>query len=336
MKKIWLIIIIAIAAGLLLSIIGISLGASRTLYLDTTGFYVDSSGETKITETLDEIKNIRIDAGSSDIEIVIGDTFGIDLYGNNLEWLWSYENGSLVIWHDKGTRFQIMNINIFPPYNNNYVRVYIPEDAVLDFVTVIAGSGDIKINGVTTDSITASTRTGEVKLNNIISEHIQVEMSSGNLVSENINTRSMVYNNSTGDGIFKTVNAETIMIQGRSGDLRFTDCLFDEIGIINTTGSIHATNLTSMRASINNRSGDIRLSGTFTGESIIQATTGDIVISTSLGREEYSYDISLRTGSITFDGERLRDQSAVTSGNTAENHMKLTTTSGDIKVEFAR
>jgi len=44
MKTVWKIIIISIIVGIILSITGLTLGASRSLYLDKTGVHVNNKG----------------------------------------------------------------------------------------------------------------------------------------------------------------------------------------------------------------------------------------------------------------------------------------------------
>ena len=43
MKKIWIIILLCIAVGLVLSVIGLATGASRSLYWDRAGIHISES-----------------------------------------------------------------------------------------------------------------------------------------------------------------------------------------------------------------------------------------------------------------------------------------------------
>ena len=335
MKTIWKIIIITITAGLILSIIGFSLGASRVLYLDRTGVRTSGSGVSQITEmNLGNFKNIYVDVGLSDVELINSDRYGIDLYGEDMEWIWTIEGDLLRITHNRSSRVQIMSIDFFQS-ERNYAKIYIPENVDLETVTIKTSSGDIKLGSFTADKVEVTNSFGKVDLSNITSNQLKVDLSSGNFTGLNISTGSLVYNNRFGDGRFQSINAGSLKADSSSGDLQLTDCLFTEASISNSFGKITANGLTSTKSNIQASSGNIVITGDFTGETIVHADFGDIKLTSSRSREEYSFDISVRFGSIRFDGEKFGDQASITSGSTLENHLKITASSGDIEVNFA-
>jgi len=157
MKILWKVIILSIAVGLVLAIIGFFTGASRTLYLDRRGVHVSGSGISHITESdMESFKNIYIDAGFSDVVFVISDHYGIELYGNNMEWRWTLENDALGITYESSTRFQILHID-FISKERNYAKIFIPQDSQLETVTIKTGSGDISLADLQADNLDIST-----------------------------------------------------------------------------------------------------------------------------------------------------------------------------------
>jgi len=81
-------------------------------------------------------------------------------------------------------------------------------------------------------------------------------------------------------------------------------------------------------------SGSIKINGDLTGETVIHAGFGNIDLTLTREKTEFSYDITVRFGNISFDGQRMRDQTTLTSGTIFENHLKLSSSSGDVKVSF--
>jgi DUF4097 and DUF4098 domain-containing protein YvlB len=337
MKNIWKLIAIAIATGLVLSIIGISMGASRTLYLSNTGIHIAGGGESRITELdLGYFNSIFIDASFSDVEFVAADKYGVDIRGYDMEWHWTLEGEILTISHERRSRIQILNFGLSSNSNRSYVKVYLPRDAELENVAIKSGSGNVKLGNFRADSVEITNSFGDVELYNAKSDHLMIDMNSVNFTGSNINVQSLFYNNRFGNGRFQTVSAERFTAESNSGDLELTGCVFGEISITSSFGKITANDIVSSRADIQANSGDISLNGDFTGETIIQSNFGNVKLSTSGEKEEYSYDISAKFGRITLDGERLENDTSIKSRSLSENSLNITVSSGDIEVYFSR
>jgi len=336
MKIIWKIIIISIAVGLVLSMLGYYMGASRTLYWDRAGIYTTSSGECHITEPdLGEFKSIYVDAGFGDVIFVSSDKYGIELYGNNMEWFWTLEGGVLKISHNRGARIQIMNLNVFPT-ERNYAMIYLPDNTELETVSIKANSGDVKLGNFHATSVEINNSFGDVDISNTTSDHLQINLNSGRFTGSDLDTRSLVYNNSFGDGRFKQVNAESLTADSNSGDLVFTACEFGEMNIKTSFGDTTATSLVSLATNIRANSGDVNIAGEFSGETVLHADFGGIKLTISGEKDDYSYDISTKFGDVKFDGQRLGDQVGINSGSVMANHLKITASSGDVSVSFVR
>ncbi|MCL2820483.1 MAG: DUF4097 domain-containing protein [Oscillospiraceae bacterium] len=335
MKIVWKIIIVSIVVGIIVSIIGLTLGASRSLYVDRTGVHITGSGISSVIEpNLTPFKDIYIDAGFSDIEFINSDTFGIELYGNNMEWTWSHENGVLNITHEKGSRIQILQFG-FNSAAQNYVRIHLPAYADLDIVNVKTGSGKITMGEFNARSLEINNTFGNVDINNItVSESMQIDLNSGRFTALSLEANNLIYNNRFGDGRFQDVKAKSIRAEANSGDLQFTNCEFGSALILNSFGKVTATGLITSNPNIRVNSGDINISGDISGEIIIHNEFGSIKLTTSGEKINYSYEISVKFGRLTFDGERRRDQTSIISGSMLENHIKITSSSGDVEVAF--
>jgi len=334
MKTIWKIIIIAIAAGLVLAIIGFTLGASRSLYLDRSGVHIGGSETTHITEhDLASFRNINIDAGFSDVEFVSSNAYGIEINSDYAELDWTLENDTLTISLVRSSRVQIFNFN-FSLRDRNYIRVFIPNDAAFDSVTVKASSGDVRIGDIRATSVEVNITSGNIWLNDISSDYLQVGSTSGNITSSAINTKDFIHNIRSGNGRLQTINAERFSAEITTGDLSITEGELGAVNITGQSGNITVNDITSSSLNVQVTSGDIRLSGDFSGESAIQVRSGNVRVSTSRERNDHSFDLSTRSGTITFDGERLRNETTLRSSPILENHINITSTSGNVDVGF--
>jgi len=334
MKIVWKIILITTAAGLVLSILGLALGASRVLYVDRSGLHVTGSGVSHITEWgLEAFKNIQIDAGLSDIEFISSDKYGIDLYGDNMEWNWTLENGLLRITHDRGTRLQVMNLD-FISTERNHVKIFLPVDTNLETVDIKTSSGNIKLSYIQTERLEATTSFGDINLSNITSDNMKISVSSGKFTGKNLDAQSLTYTSSFGDGQFQSVKATNFTADSSSGNLNLIGCDLGDMNIKTNFGDITAYGLISTGANIQARSGGINITGDISGENIINTSFGDIKLTMGGRREDYSFDITVRFGDITIDGERLRDQGSFVSSPVQQNHFIISSSSGDIRMNF--
>jgi len=250
-----------------------------------------------------------------------------------VESFWTLEDGVLNITHDTGTRFQILNFD-FISRDRNYVIVHLPANAELEAVNVKSSSGNIKLGDFAVRNFEIACSFGNVDLSNITGEHIQVEQRSGRFNGINIGTKSLTFKNSFGDGNFQEIFAVSLDVESNSGNLNFTNCMFGDAIIVNNFGRITATEFVSTYTNIRANSGDININGFIAGETTIHAEFGSIKLATSLSKNYYSYDISVKFGNISFDGERLKDQSRIASNSMLVNHLMLTSSSGNIEVTF--
>ena len=333
MKLFWKLIIIFIVTGLILSTIGLVTGASRTLYWNRTGVIISSGEISHITSwDIGPIEDIYIDAGFSDVEFVISNHFGVELYSENAQWEWRTSD-VLEITQKRNTVTQILSFD-FTPVQRSYVKVYLPENAELGVVDVKTNSGNIMLGGFKADTVNIKSSFGDVDLNGITSSHLNVDLNSGRLSVVFINTGTFVYSNNFGDAIFKSVSADTFRANNNSGNLKLIYCTFGDTGITSRFGDITGNDFISSKTNINSNSGSVDLSGTLSGETVIHTGFGNTILTTSLEKELYSYDISVRFGNITFDSEYSGERSSLSSGSILENHLKLSSSSGDINVNF--
>ncbi|MDR2590861.1 MAG: DUF4097 domain-containing protein [Oscillospiraceae bacterium] len=335
-KVIWIIIILTIVAGLTLAVLGFVLGASKTLYLDRSGLHIAGNEIIHIEEyDLEPFKNIHVDVRGTNVKFVASDSFGLEIYSDNTQWEWSQKNDTLIVSLITTTRIQLMSFDFFS-HERNYIKIFIPLGTVLDTVSIEANSGSVEIGDLTANSIEVSCRTGNIHINNITSDYLHINTTSGNITGSNLNAKNLISTLRTGRASLHTINTENFSIECTSGSITVTNAEFNNASFKVQTGNITLNDVTSLGLNAQTTSGIIRISGDFSGKSIVQARTGNVFMSTSGHKNDYSFDLSVRTGSITLDGERRSGERTIISGLEMENHIKILTTSGNIDVEFTR
>jgi len=356
MKKVWIIILIITLTGLMLSIIGIATGANRTLYLDKTGVHISGSTVSIVEESnLEAFREIYVDVSFSDIEILRSDTFGIELYGENVEWDWTLEedhdNYRILKITDTGElRVPILHFD-FDQKQQNFVKIYLPENLTNDnkpyVVDLKTGSGNIRLGGFNLTGVKISNSFGNVDIETMVVGGMFIDLKSGNFNGSNLLVSNFKYSNQFGDGHFESVRVMHFTAESNSGDLHFTQCEFGidygdwereadapVMKITSGFGNINARDLISWEANIEAGSGNINIAGEFFYKTVIESRFGDVKLTTSRGKDEYSLDVSVKFGNITINGERLRDQTSIVSGSVLENHIEITSSSGDVEVTF--
>ena len=317
MKIIWRIIIITIVVGLVLAVLGLSMGASRSIYWDNMRVHIAEDKISRVTELdLGYFKSVNIDIDFSDVEFIIADQYGIDACSYGAEWDWSLEDGMLKITQKGRSSINIINFNwSFQQPENNYLRVYIPSGATLGTVAINTDSGKVKLGDFRADSVQINNSFGAVEVKAITSDNLKIDLDSGDVTVTDLNVRNLFYHNSFGKGRFQTVSAERFTADCDSGDLDLNVCRFGDTVITSSFGKVTTNDLISSRTDVDVDSGDVSLSGEFSGETIIRSDFGRVELSTSKPKEDYSYDISVDFGKITFDNEdRLGLNTTIRSG----------------------
>ena len=375
MKRKWIVIIGLVVVGLLLSAMGFLMGASRAIYWTSKGFSVTGGEISRITEPdLGYFKSIYIDVNFCDVEFISSDKYGFDACGYDMEWDWALENEVLKIAHARRIKYQIMNFGDSST-EKNYVKIYLPADSDLRTVEVKTRSADASLGRFSAESVDISNSFGnvnlysvtsgeahiglnsgtitgtdinarnllkidnsfgEVGLRTVTSGLLQIDLNSSDFAGSDINVRNLYHSNRFGKNSFHTVSAERFTADCNSGDLELDRCEFGDMVITSRFMDITARGITSSRADIDVNSGDIRLDGELSGETVIRSRFGGVRLNTSMEKSDYSYDISVKFGNIKFDGDRLGDDTSITGGSGSVHSMKITVSSGDIEVNFAK
>ena len=202
MKKIVKIMLISIALGIILMVVGYASGAKMHIYLeDNKVKTMDLKKAVFMSEALPSVSNVSVDIKMADIEFLAAKGEPkIEFYDNG-RYGWEMDDDKLEIYEDLET---IINIGVdfsflFGGRNKNLIKVYLPEDVYLDEFEVENYSGDIRINGINSDEIYIKLISGDVNVKNLTSNYCEVELVSGDVKMSDINMEELVINNISGD-----------------------------------------------------------------------------------------------------------------------------------------
>ena len=335
MKTIWKVIIVAIAAGAVLMLLGFATGGSISgFYMEGGEISIVNYDETKITEMdLGYVSDINVEANHSNVEFVSADTYGVDIlaYGDDLSW--ELVNGTLFVRQSDPSKITFFDFSFTK--KDSHIKVYLPADAELGKVSVSADSGSIKIGGFQSEDVQISNMFGDIDIHGIMSEEMVISLDCGRFVGTDLNTRVFAYENDYGNGIFEGVEAEKLKIASDAGDLTLRNCTAGEADITNNFGKVTASGLNSTKLTVIANCGDIDLDGKFSGETAIYTDFGNVSLATSIPKENYSYEMATDFGKIKIGNDKKG--SNVSYGNDqSTNNLIVEVSTGDIDVSFAK
>lgn len=339
-KGIWPVVIATVVIGLVLMIAGVVLGASLGVYIDNRGTHIADSSETIISEpNLGRLTDLDIDTGFSDIEFVKSDSYGLEIiyYSDSDYPEWSVENGRLKIVQGGRSFFSSYRLNFgFVSFNRNVIKVYLPDEAELDNVLLKTSSGNIRVSGFNAGYTEIHNSFGNVDVRDVSCGAFRIFLDSGDFTADSVYADNVTVKNKFGDTLFSALNTDELSSEISSGNFTIKNSRTGALTIKNNFGNVTAENLVSGSTNITSDSGDTDVSGEFSGKTEIFSKFGNVTLATSASKELYSFDISARFGKLNFDNERYSDNSYVKSAYVLEDDIKISASSGDIKVIFGK
>lgn len=337
--------------GIILSIIGLSLGGSTVLYINKSGIHTSKDlVEYKQPKTpLGDINKVNISTNLCDIEIIKSDGYYIEYsyIGENTKESHRVENGELIYEEpDSNNTWNISYFN-FGDYNNsntqNYIKLYIPEDASFEDFTINSSSGDVNLSNFDTNTLSIDASYGDVSLKNINTSTSTITLSSGDSSIEDFKVQTLDYSNSYGDANFKRINSsdhpqttnadDNITLSLSSGDISMDKVNTNSLTIDNSYGDVSLNNINTNSFSNELSSGSLDITSSFLGNMDIYNSYGDVDISLSSPITSYDYDITCDFGDIEVDGREFENE--VHSLNNHTYTIKINVSSGDVDLDFA-
>ncbi len=296
-KYILIIAGVGLAAGLLMLFFGMVMGASRYIYLDSTGVHIYEEGNEE-TVTVDDLSfdKVYINAMTANVEIIPSDKARLEIVQKNNDGNISYtcENGELRVVENFKSRFRFFNLDFRFMFDksSNIITLYLPPDK-LDDVSLNITSGIIKASGITTCNLDIDIISGSINLEDITADTAEFNLTSGRLTADN-------------------VKATDSRLSVMSGSCNFTDTYFG-----------------GLRARIT--SGSTRYEGTLAGIVDIESMSGSATFDLTGSADDFNKNFSSLSGSIKLNGQQRRNYDENIS---APNSLKVSVTSGSVRFDF--
>lgn len=308
-KKIWIISFICFGAGIVILILGMLLGGRPGFYFDGDGLHSGTDdanqksyirGESK----LQEFTSIDIDLDYADLQIIPSDTFRIEycLVGPKKP-VCTVKEGHLTVREAEYRRF--FNFTFMIPqtgdYTDNYVKLYIPENIVLNTVHLQTEDGDIKLPSLKADTLNIKSEYGDVTLKAFEGTTLSASLDDGYFTGQKIKSERVELTNEYGDISLKELESNTL-------DAELSD-------------------------------GDFTVERLITGSAEIENEYGDVQLGMSAAVKDYSLDLVTEYGNIQIpeydvissdDGSQCR-----VTGNSGKT-VEVSCEDGDIRIFDAR
>ncbi len=334
-KRLWMILAIVFAAGLIFMAAGYLFGGSIWMHIDRDGIYRGERGHRmqNIEDyNIASFTKIDINADFADVNIVPADKAGIIIEYYNEKPEYSVADGKLQIRSKtKGDTFSF-NIGIRSSFRGDRITVYYPRSNAMAETILITDAGNISIDGLNSESLDIRNDFGDLDMSNITSGNMNIKMSSGNIKANDLKFESFICADDYGDAEFINISGGNMQLHMDSGKVSISEGSIDLFDAENEFGDIITNALSANNVNVALSSGTARLNGTF-GPSQIENSYGNIEFSTSKSVDVYRYEMTADFGDI-----RINDQKngSSVSGGTGQDLLKFDVDSGDIRVKFGK
>ncbi len=313
MKKInKVFLIIAGICGLLgaaLVLIGVLMGAKDGFGINTRGQLVNYADakhynlqKTKLEENITDI-DANITYGNVYIETADDYYIEYNCVGNEIVNGPTYEvvDGKLTFnepQYDVNDDKVFLNFN-FDLFNNsdienNYVKIYVPAQTVINGITIKDNCGDIFFDGLQCESVDITNDYGDIELNNMNATNLNLKSSCGNVD---------IANSQFGNG----------NIELEYGTVSIEYSTIDVVNIDNACGDIETEEFEVTDLNASDDYGDMNLN-----------LIGDMSL--------YDYEVKTDLGDVTFNGKSIGKSNIKSEG--AEHKLIIKNDCGDISISF--
>jgi DUF4097 and DUF4098 domain-containing protein YvlB len=307
------------------------------VYLNRRGVQVEKGARTEMTQRdIGAFTDIALDARDADIELIASDSYGLEIsVRENQNPEWSVRDGKLSVTARAESAFVLEIMGNWDFENQNRIRVYYPESAALENVSLKTGSGDIKVSDADIRALTIANAYGGLELKNLRAHDINIAMSSGNVTLASVSADFIDVKNSYGFVSISGLTAGRAEADLSSGDFTISDSETGFLRVKDDYGAVKANNLTARGTRIDVSSGNVTLSGALSGENTIEDSYGKVTFNTTVGEQEYSYDLVSSYGGVRLNGQTRSgktDSRLSSFKNSAPNTLNIRASSGSIDV----
>ncbi len=287
------------------------------------------------------ITNIEIHSRIADVEFLQSDSFAVEI--DYLYWDREpeYEMKDGKLYFDDSDSFPesySINFNL-----HNLIRVYLPKDSAMKYVSIIDASGDVDITGFVTEELDVKLSYGDLTLKEAGASAAEIILSSGTSRVSDFNVGTLDYINSYGNAKFTNINSgefslpkgavsEECNISMSSGKVDIDGMYSPYIDIHNSYGDVTCDQLQADTAEFNLSSGDLLVQQGNINEAEVENSYGDVTMKLSGPSSDYALDLDTSYGKVKVDGNTYEEH--VKLNESGSKSIKANLSSGDVTVDF--
>lgn len=300
MKKIMMICLSLIVAGVALVVLGAATGADETMRATLGGFTSSAAGgETVRDIPVEDFQSLTVSSDSADVVIERGERYGYTLHNiaeGDCEATTRGENGDELYLKIKSGE----GVPLFPLARlfgdpRPSVTVTVPDDANLSAVTASVASGTLTVRSVAADDLVASVASGRIGIDTAWTHRAVLSCASGVVDAAHLTADS---------------SASVSVASGR----------------------VTATDLFVCDMTAEVVSGSLRLSGQMAGETQIKVGSGNAEMTFSDPIDAYRRSVSLGSGDVYVNGVKNPGND---TNSAAKNSLTASIGSGSLHLNFA-
>lgn len=252
-----------------------------------------SANRVTAEEELEPFTALDIGLALGDVHLVPSDHYGVALSweGEDCALHYTNDNGTLTVWNKSAVQ---LGVGLDAGHGAE-VRVYIPEHAALDTVTVKTSLGSVELTGLRARRLDLVADLGDVAVADAQMDAGVMVLDLGSLKLNQVAARTLDLTLSLGKA------------EGR--DLTVTQALTAECDM-----------------------GKAELAGTLKGRTEIVSHMGDVKLTVAGSGDDYGYDLSTSMGKVTVDGRKSGDEA---KGRGGPHTIEVRNSMGDIELKFS-
>ncbi|MDR1589364.1 MAG: DUF4097 domain-containing protein [Oscillospiraceae bacterium] len=316
-KKITIVAAILAVIGGVLFLAAWGMGADGYISWGRGGLRVGGTGtpETLSRRDIEGVRSVRVDAVGADVEFFPARDFGFEIFTYDGEPEWSLSGGVLTV-REFASGFRLFNFAFTALRGGGYtayIKLYYPEDAPLDELSVSSVSGDVVFPGAdgAVRSAAFETTSGGISVESLATGTLTLKTVSGNIRTRGVTSDKARLETSSGDSELELFSGG---LEGKtvSGNI--------DVSAVSLYGRLDST------------SGDVTVSAE-EADLEIATVSGGVVFTSPAREEDISYDVETVSGNITVNGRGLGKYAQSPRGG--RFGIDVNTVSGDVKITFA-
>lgn len=349
-KKLIIIALACMAAGLVIGGVGFILGGRPGFYVNASGIHPANSTSSRDYEALEKTKvdpftSIDVELNNATMKLIPSDDYYVEyrlLKADNGEQTYTVADDKFTFKENKG-RSNVTYINFFstgPSFFGNsqscYFNLYVPQDVYFKTVTIFNASGDVSLCDMKAGALTLDLSFGNLQLQTAAADTMDITLSSGDLNAVSMNAKRLNIEDFFGNIKSGSITAETADISLSSGNLDVVTMDCGTLTLNDSFGNVTFDTFVNQSADISLNSGDFEAGNAKLVDVDIDDSFGNVEISFADSLDKYSLDLKTDFGSVSLDGGRWSSKDMgeqFISDKDTDNMIKIRCSSGDIDLK---